>query len=205
MGSSGGNQQKEAQRYEEERQRRIQAAQRNIESVFASPQREADIQSFLNASRGYYREDVDRQQADAARALKFALARSGVTGGQFDADQNTNLGRAYQRGILEADRRAQSAAAGLRSADQQSKLNLFQLASQGLDNGTGATQAAQSLRNNLAQASADAREGSLGDLFSSFGKVYQTSIEQDEAKRAQKLYQQLYQPNQYGQQNFGGY
>lgn len=206
MGSSGGDQQKEAEKYENERQARIQTTQRAIDKVFGSPQREADIQDFLKASRGYYREDVDRQQGDAARALRFALARSGQTGGQYDVDQNSNLARAYQRGVLEADRRAQSAASSLRAADQSAKLNLFAMASQGLDSNTALNQAAQSLRTNLEQSRADAREGSLGDLFSGFGKVYQTSIEQDEARRAQRdLYRNLYAPTQYGQQQgFGG-
>jgi len=198
VGSSGGNAQAQAERAEAERQARIAATQRRIESTFATPQREADIADFLNATRGYYRSDADRQQGDAARNLQFALARTGMVGGQYDADTNRRLAETYQRGILEADRRAQSAAANLRASDQQSKQNLLALAQSGLDMTTATTNASQSLRNNLASATADAREGSLGNLFSSFGDIYQQSVKQDEERRAQRdVYRTLYQPSGY--------
>lgn len=196
MGSSGSNKaQREAQAAEEARQRAIAATQRGIEAAFNTPQREADIQSFLNATRDYYRSDADRQQGDAARELRFAMARTGTAGGSQDAFNNSRLAETYQRGILEADRRAQAAAANLRAQDQQSKQNLFALAQSGLDATTASQQAAQVLRQNLDQARVTANEGSLGDLFASFGDIYKNSVTQDENRRAQRdIYNSLYQP-----------
>lgn len=205
MGSSGNSAQREAQAEEARRQAAIAQTQRNIERVFAAPEREADISKFLDATRGYYREDANRQQGDAARNLQFALARTGQTGGAYDVDTNRRLGETYQRGLLEADRRAQSAAANLRASDQQSKQNLLALAQSGLDITTASNNAAQSLRNNLAGATADAREGSLGNLFSSFGDIYNTSVKQQEERRAQKdIYSTLYAPPQYAKGYQGG-
>lgn len=202
MGGGSDSAQREAQAAERERQAAIAATQRRIEGIFNAPQREADINSFLDATRQYYRTDADRQQQDAARNLRFAVARSGQTGGQFDADTNSRLAETYQRGLLEADRRAQAAAANLRASDQQSKLNLFAQAQAGLDATTAAQNASQALRQNLEMGNATAREQALGDLFSSFGDVYKNSVAQDESRRAQKsIYQTLYAPAQQG----GGY
>jgi hypothetical protein len=208
MGGSGGNAAKEQQRAEEQRQAQIKATQRRIESTFATPEREADIASFLDATRQFYTQDANRQQGDASRNLRFALARSGQTGGQLQADQGGRLFETYQRGLLEADRRAQAAASDLRASDQQAKTNLFGLAASGLDATTAAQNASQALRSNLSGAKASATEGSLGDLFGSFGDVYKSSIEQQEKNRAQRdVYSTLYAPrtNAGGGFTGGGY
>lgn len=205
MGGGGGDAQAQANRAEKERQAQIASTQQRIESVFADPRREQDIGKFLEATRGYYRTDADRQQSDAARNLRFALARSGATGGSFDADTNARLAETYQRGLLEADRRAQANANALRAADQESKQRLFSLAQAGLNTTAATQQASQALRQNLASSTVDAREGSLGNLFSSFGDIYKSSVEQAEGRKAQRdIYQQLYAPSQYGAGYKGG-
>ena len=202
MGSSGGNASNEALAYEQQRQAQIKATQRAIESAFTTPQREADIQDFLKATRGYYRQDADQQQGDAARQLRFALARTGQTGGRYDIDTNQRLAETYQRGLLEADRRAQSSASALRNADTEAKMRLFQMAASGLDTTTALQNSAQALRQNLEQTRADAREGGLGDLFARFGDIYASSQKAAEERKAQtKVYNTLYQPNTYA----GGY
>lgn len=205
MGGGGGDAAGDARRAEEERQAQVAATQRRIESIFSTPEREQDINKFLEATRGYYRTDADRQQGDAARSLRFALARSGTTGGSYDADTNARLYETYQRGLLEADRRAQAAAQGLRTADQDAKQRLFSLAQSGLDATTATQQASQALRNNIGQAAVDAREGTLGNLFSNFGDIYKNSIEQSEQRKTQKdIYNTLYAPSQYGSGYKGG-
>lgn len=206
MGGGGSNSaQREAQQAEKERQAKIASTQKNIERLYADPKREADINAFTDATRQFYRTDADRQQQDAARDLRFAVARSGQTGGQLQADLGGRLYETYQRGILEADRRAQQAAADLRAQDQASKQNLFSLAAAGLDATTAGQNATATLRNNLAGAQATARESSLGDLFGSFADVYKNSIEQGEKRRAERdVYSTLYAPSQYGQGYKGG-
>lgn len=204
MGGGGGNAQRDAERAEAERQARIAETQRRVNFVFSNPQRERDIADFLGATRQYYRTDADRQQGDAARQLRFAMARSGTAGGQYDVDTNRRLAETYQRGILEADRRAQSAAASLRLADEDAKNRLFSMAQGGLDMTTATQQAAQAMRNNLEMSRADARETGLGNLFSGFGDIYQNSVKQAEDRRAQRdVYNTLYQPKTYGS-GFGG-
>ena len=54
------------------------------------------------------------------------------------------------------------------------------------------------MRNNIGLAQADARENSLGNLFGSFGDIYQNSVRQSEDRKAQKyVYDTLYQPKNY--------
>lgn len=204
MGGGSNDAQREATRAEQERQAAIQGTQRRVDAIFSSPQREKDINDFLEATRQYYRTDADRQQGDAARSTKFALARTGLTGGQFDVDTNARLAETYKRGLLEADRRAQGAAAGLRAADSDAKQRIFSLAQAGLDTTTATNQAAQALRQNLEQGRVDAGERSLGDLFSRFGDIYSNSLKQNEDRRAQRdVYRTLYQPTQYGAKSGG--
>lgn len=196
----GGNDaQREAEEAERERLAAIQGTQRRIDAIFSSPTREADIQNFGAAQRQYFRTDADRQQADAARSTRFALARSGLTGGQYDVDVNALLGEKYQRGLVEADRRAQSAVASLRAADADAKMRLFSQVQSGLDATTASNQAAQALRQNLESTRVDSQERALGDLFGRFGDIYTQSVKRDEDRRAQRdIYRTLYQPTQYG-------
>ncbi len=204
MGSGGGSAQRDAERAERERQAQIQGTQRRVDNIFSSPQRERDITDFGAAMRQYFRTDADRQQADASRNTRFALARTGMTGGQFDVDTNARLGETYQRGLLEADRRAQGAVANLRAADADAKQRLFSLAQSGLDATTASNQAAQALRQNLESTRVDAAERSLGDLFSRFGDIYTQSIKKKEDTRAQRdIYRTLFQPTQ-APSNYGG-
>lgn len=195
MGSGSGDAQREAERAERERQAQIQGTQRRVEAIFSSPERERDIADFLAATRQYYRTDADRQQGDAARNTRFALARTGMTGGQFDVDTNARLSETYQRGLLEADRRAQGAAANLRAADADAKQRIFSMAQSGLDATTASNQAAQALRQNLDMGRVDAGERSLGDLFSRFGDIYSQSLKKKEDIRAQRwIYPSVFQP-----------
>jgi hypothetical protein len=205
MGGGSNDAQRDAERAERERLAAIQGTQRQIDAVFSSPTRERDIADFGAAQRQYYRKDADRQQADAARNTRFALARSGLTGGQFDADTNARLGETYQRGLLDADRRAQAAVAGLRAADQDAKQRLFSMAQSGLDATTAMNQSAQLLRQNLDSSRADSGEKALGDLFSRFGDIYTNSIKQDEERKSQKyIYPSFYQPSPYAGGRGGG-
>ena len=195
MGGGGGNAQKEAEAQERERQARIGASVSRINSVFDNSGREREIGDFLDATRGFYQNDLDRQKSSTDRSLKFAMARSGLTGGSASADANRRVGEDYLRGTLEADRRAQAAAADLRASDEQSRMNLIAMAQSGLDATTGASQAASALRNNLLSGKATSTAQGLGDMFSSFSDIYRRSQEDAARRRGEQyVYNVLYQP-----------
>lgn len=175
------------------RQSNINRSVQQINQIYGSPQREADINDFLGASRSFYRQNLDRQKATADRSLKFAMARNGQTGGSVSVDANRQLGEDFQRGVLSADRLAQGAANDLRNADEQSRMNLISLAQSGADTTTGGSRAAESLRANLAGANASLTSDALGDVFGGLSKIYETSRNNAAERRGNRdIYNLLY-------------
>lgn len=194
MGGGGSNKAaNQAAQQEGMRQANINRSTQQINGIYGSPRREADINDFLGASRSFYRQNLDRQHDAADRSLRFAMARSGLSGGSAAVDANRQLGQDYQQGILTADRLAQSAANELRNADEQSRMNMIQLAQSGADMTTGANNAALSLRNNLAGARSQLNANALGDLFAGTATLAKNSRDQAETRRATKdFYSGLY-------------
>lgn len=146
-----------------------------VNQAYSNPQREADINDFLGATRSFYRQNLDRQKGTADRSLKFAMARSGLSGGSAAVDANRLLGENYQQGVLSADRLAQKAANDLRMADDQSRMNMISLAQSGADMTTGGARAAEQLRANLAGANASLNADSLGNVFGGLAAMYEMS------------------------------
>ena len=145
-----------------------------INGIYDSPQRQQQYTDFLGSLRNKYTTDANNQQQIASRQTKFATARNGLSGGSADVDAQTQLGKEYSAGLVSAESKAQGALAGLKSQDNQSRLNLTQLASQGLDATTAAQQAASSTQQAADQALNGATANGLGDIFGSATKAYQT-------------------------------
>lgn len=173
-----------AREEEERRQAEIRAAQGRIEGIFSSPARQQQYQDFENARRQYLFSDLDREKQRNDRQLKFALARSGLSRGSTDIDQNRLLAETYLRGIAEAERQAKRAGADLRAQDQQAKQQLFSQVLGGADASTAATNAAQMMKTNTAQAYQDSTIGNWDKLFGDFGGIYKNSREAAGERRA---------------------
>lgn len=195
MGSSSSNKaQKAAEQQEKQRQAGIDSTTQQINALFDSTDRQQQITDYGKAMQDYYLQDLNRQKGDADRNLTFALARSGLTGGSRQVDANRRLGEDYQRGILEAERKAQGAQADLRGADEQSRLNLTSLAQSGLSATNAATQAAARMRTDLQAGMADAKANALGDFFGDVATVNANSQAAKEKREANRLYTQMYGP-----------
>jgi len=65
MGGSNDSAQKAAQAQQQQQQAAITQSQAQINSVFNNPQRSADIDDFVNATRQYYQQDLDKQKTIA--------------------------------------------------------------------------------------------------------------------------------------------
>lgn len=196
--ASGESAADKAARLEAQRQARISENVKMINGVYGSAGREREINDFLGASRSFYRQNLDKQHAAADRSLRFAMARNGLTGGSASVDANRELGMDYQQGILSADRLAQSAASQLRSADEQSRMNMISLAQSGADMTTGSNQALTSLQNNLSGARSQLSADALGDLFSGVGTIAKNSRDQADTRRANRDFYNLYYSPSYG-------
>lgn len=186
MSGGGNSAAKEANREEQRRQAAIKGTQARVNDVFNSPQRAADISDFVNATRSFYQQDLDRQKADADRGLKFALAKSGLTGGSTQVDQQGLLADNYGRGQLQVEQKAQGAGASLSAADQDARSRLISLATSGLDATTAAQQASAAMRSNLQAGQSQAQLGSIADSFGQAMPFIQA------AKEAQKTRQSYY-------------
>lgn len=200
MGSPSNRAAREAQAAEDARMAAIRGTQQQVNAVFDSPERQADIQQFVADLRGLNMADLDKNKMLADRSLKFALARNGQVGGSTQIDRQERLGEDYQRGVLEVDRAALGAGASLQAADQDARARLISLATSGLDATTGAAQSAAALRSNIEGARANAKVQGLDQMF---GSVADFAKQSREAKqRQQGLTDSGFSP--YGSGGYGG-
>jgi len=186
FGAGGGGAAKEYEKQEEERRANIEAAQKMLESIFNSPQRQQEIQQYIDAQRGLLQSDLNRTKDEQDRQLKFALARGGLAGGSVDIDKNQNLAEMYVRGLIEAERKAQGAGATLQADDQAAKHSLFAQVASGLDATTASQNAAQALRTNVALARTDANVGAFDTLFGNLSGWYENTRQAAGERKAQK-------------------
>jgi hypothetical protein len=175
-----------AARLEMERQERIRESQGRINQVFDNPRRARDIADFVSATRSKLTDDLNRQNTDANRELKFALARGGLSGGSVNVDQNRRWADDYNRGLLAVEGRAQGAGAQLEAADQDARARLIQLATSGLDSTTAASQAAAGLRSNFESARSQATGEQLGDQFATIGGFVKSRREEAARRQANR-------------------
>lgn len=194
-GGGNNNAQQAAEQAERERQARIAASVGQINQAFDNPNRARELADYLGATRTFYMDDLNRQKGDTDRGLKFAMARSGLSGGSVAIDNARRVGEDYTRGALEADRRAQSSVADLRAQDEQSRLQLIQMAQSGLDATTASSRSFEALRSNLQAGRSTATAQGLGDAFGSFANIYRRSQEEAARRRGEQyVYGTLYQP-----------
>lgn len=199
--SSGSNKaQQQAAQDEAQKQADIQKSIAGINAVYDSPSRQAQYDKLAADTTKYYTDDVNRQEAVAARKLKFSQARAGLAGGSESAYQGKVLGQDYNQAIINATRMGNQASSSLRASDETSRNNLIAMAEAGLDAGTAANQATNSLTNNLLSSQSTATANSLGDAFGDLSSIYQNSQDQKAARAGQLYgYQGLFSP-QYGGQ-----
>ena len=192
-GGSSNSAQRAAEAAEAQRQAQIRGSVSRINEAFDNPNRQREIGDYLGATRQFYMNDLNRQKGETDRNLKFAMARSGQTGSKVAIDNAARVGQDYNRGVIESDRRAQSAAADLRSQDESSRLGLIQMAQSGLDATTGSSRALSALQNNLQAGRATSTAQGLGDAFGTFANLFKRSQEAAAARRGEKyVYGTLY-------------
>lgn len=141
----------------------VDNATNSINAAFAN--RAPQYQQFLGATQNLYQQQLAQQNAVATRNLKFALARSGQTGGSLATDQGAELGREMAAGTLSAQQKAEGALSGLESQDNSQRLQLLGEANSGANLTTGAQQAGQAMMANLGAAQSAANANNLGDVF----------------------------------------
>jgi hypothetical protein len=141
----------------------VQQSVAGINSAFAN--RQAQYSNYLGALNTSYQTQLNQQQASSSRALKFAVARTGMTGGSVAADQGAELQREMGQGTVTADEQAQAKLAGLESSDQASKQQAIALAQSGANVGNSAQQLDTQLQGNIQNAQTNLGPNTLGNIF----------------------------------------
>ena len=188
MGGGGGSADRiarENQRMEQERLAAIRSGTAATNAIFDAPERQAQYDDYLRAQREMYFDELGRQMSDAQRGNKFALARSGLAGSSQSVEAGRDLGEAYNRGVVDADRLAQRARADLQMADEDSRRSIIQMVQAGADATTASSAAMRQMQSNLAGARSDMNANALGQVFGSFGELYKRSQERAAERRAQ--------------------
>lgn len=174
---SGGNDDASnaAQQQAAQQQAAIQQGTNQVQAIFADPSRQAQYDQLAKATTDYYTNQLNQQQKVANNKLDFTLAQNGQIGGSVQADQQAQLGKEYDQGVLQATQLGQQAKAGLQASDTQEQANLI-AAVQGGESATQAsTQAAEAMRSGLSNAQANAETQGLGNMFGDISTLYQNS------------------------------
>lgn len=199
MGKPSNSASNAAERRQKEEDARITAGTQRVNAIFDGPERQQQYQDFLGAMRESYGRQLGEEKGKADLNNKFALARQGQYGGSVQRDRGVQLGKDYQKGLLEVERGSQESLSGIKSADQQSRNSLIGMIQSGLAGEQGASQAALQLQNNLQAGRATANVNRFGETFANFAGLYKNSKEQSEYRRGLKQGTSLY-----GQPAWGG-
>ena len=134
--------------------------------------RQAGYDQIRTSNMDIMNSDIARNRADAERALKFGLARSSLTGGSVDIDENKNILDANQRSTVQANQLADNQVQQVRAQDEADYANSIQKINAGLDADTAITAATAAVKNNRDQAISDPTSSSLNNQFSSVGNFW---------------------------------
>jgi hypothetical protein len=168
----GGGSNSATQQAEQQQQEQTQAVSQNvaaINSAFAG--RQQQYSNYLGALNQSYQQQLNLQQSQAARQLKFSLARGGLTGSSVAADQGGELQREMGQGQITAEEQAQGKLASLESADAAEKQQMISLASSGANIGNAAQQTATALQSNIQNAQSALGPNTLGQVFGGISNV----------------------------------
>lgn len=156
-----------------QQQKDIQQSVGQITSAYDNPNRAAQYSNYNKNLSNYYTGQVNNQEAVNARNLKFAMARSGLTGGSAAVDSNTQLQKDYTQGLLNASQAATAGTSALEQADVNSKNQLIGLAQQGNFTGAIPTQVAQAQNASLGAAANYGQANALNNIFAGTAGIYQ--------------------------------
>jgi hypothetical protein len=154
------------------RQAQIAGTVAQIQSAYGSPNRQSQVTDYTNNLQKYYDTQVNTQEAQNARNLKFANARSGLTGGSESTDSNAQLQKDYTTGLLQATQQAQAGGAALKQSDQNAENQMISLAQAGNFTGAIPQQISAAQNTSLAGAQNYGNANALGNLFQGTGQIY---------------------------------
>jgi len=166
-GGDGGAAEREAAR-----QARIAAGTKAVNKIFgvgdntAKTARDQLYSTVETDTRNYYANQLEEDRAAARRQIDFQKARAGTAGSSQGIDLDTEFQKRYDRGLLDVANRADTAASGMRTNDEQARLGLISKVAGGIDQGSAVSSAMAQLQSNLDNSRNEAMTGRMGNVFS---------------------------------------
>jgi hypothetical protein len=154
-----------------QQQAQIQNSVNQINAAYSNPNRTDQYEAYNKNLSNYYTGQVNDQEATNARNLKFAMARSGLTGGSAAIDSNTQLQKDYTQGLLQASQQATAGTSALQQADINSKNQLISMAQAGGSIGQIPGQVASAQGASLGAAQAYGGANALNNLFAGTSQI----------------------------------
>lgn len=148
-----------------QQQKQIQDSVNQINAAYTNPNRTDQYASYNKNLSDYYTGNVNNQEAINARNLKFAMARSGLSGGSAAVDSNTQLQKDYSQGLIQASQQATAGTSALQQADINAKNQLISMAQAGGSIGQIPGQIASAQQATLGAAGAYGGANTLNNLF----------------------------------------
>ena len=118
-----------------------------------------------NDTYNFHKQRLDDSRDLAERSLRFQLARQGQFGGSLDIDQNSELSKGYNNGLVDTKNLADAARNEAIARDDQTRIDLINRINAGMDEASAISSANSQMQSNIAQARDNALSQSLGDAF----------------------------------------
>ena len=118
-----------------------------------------------NDTFNFHKQRLDDARDQAERSLRFQLARQGQFGGSLDIDQNSELSKGYNNGLLDVRNMADAARHDAMARDDQTRIDLINRINAGMDEGSAIASANSQMQSNINQARDNALSQSMGDAF----------------------------------------
>lgn len=155
-----------------QQQAQIQNSVNQINAAYTNPNRTNQYEAYNKNLSNYYTGQVNDQEATNARNLKFAMARSGLSGGSAAIDSNTQLQKDYTQGLLQASQQAQAGTSALEQSDINAKNQMISMAQAGGSIGQIPGQVASQQQTSLNAAQNYGNANAVNNLFAGTSQIY---------------------------------
>jgi hypothetical protein len=155
-----------------QQQAQIQNSINQINAAYTNPNRTNQYEAYNKNLSNYYTGQVNDQEATNARNLKFAMARSGLSGGSAAIDSNTQLQKDYTQGLLQASQQAQAGTSALEQSDTNAKNQMISMAQAGGSIGQIPGQVASQQQTSLNAAQNYGSANAVNNLFAGTSQIY---------------------------------
>ena len=141
-----------------------------------------------NAVLGFNTDKLNKDLSESERQLRFSLGRSGLFAGSEDIAQHGKQRDAYDQGILQSTSLADQSAAGFRSADERTRLDVINQIQGGADTGTALQNAQRGLELSAQNADANSKGNIIGNVFGDAGLIYDSYNQKQGTQDARTKY-----------------